>query len=71
MVTNAIAVRLSRTEIAIELMATELFNTMKIWEVREAARGEVKCTMDTRMKFLGCFDMKAVRGRYNFAAYEL
>ncbi len=52
-------------------MATELFNTMKIWEVREAARGEVKCTMDTRMKLLGCVDMKAVRGRYNFAAYEL
>ncbi len=71
MVTDVIAVRLSRTEIAIELFATELANSMKTWEVRDAATGEVKCTMDTRMTSLGCIDVKAVRGRNNYAVYGI
>ncbi len=71
MVTDIIAVRLSRTEIAIELIASELANSMKTWEVRDAATGDVKCSMDTRMKSLGCVDVKAVRGRNNFAIYGI
>ncbi len=71
MVTGAIAVRLSRSEIAIELIASELANSMTTWEVRDAATGEVKCTMDTRMKSLGCVDVKAVRGRNSYAIYGI
>ncbi len=71
MVNDAIAVRLSRTEIAIELVASELANLMTTWEVRDAATGEVKCSMDTRIISLGCVDVNAVRGRNNYAIYGI
>ncbi len=71
LVSDAIAVRLSRTEIAIELVASGLANLMTTWEVRDAATGEVKCSMDTRMKSLGCVDVNAVRGRNNYAIYGI
>ncbi len=71
MVTDIIAVRLSRTEIAIELIASELANLVTTWEVCDAATGDVKCSMDTRMKALGCVDVKAARGRNNYAIYGI
>ncbi len=71
MVIDTAMVRLSRTEIAIELIASELANSMKTWEVRDAATGEVKCTMDTRMTSMGCIDVKAARGRNNYAVYGI
>ncbi len=64
-------VRLSRTEIAIQLVASELANLMTTWEVRDTATGEVKCSMDTRMKSLGCVDVNAVRGLNNYAIYGI
>ncbi len=70
MVIDTAMVRLSRTEIAIELLASELANSMKTWEVRDASTGEVKCTMDTRMTSMGCTDVKAVRGRNNYAVSQ-
>ncbi len=39
MVIDTAMVRLSRTEIAIELLASELANSMKTWEVRDASTG--------------------------------
>ncbi len=71
MVTDIIAVRLSPTEIAIELLASNLANSLTTWEVRDAATGEVKCSMDTRVKSMGCVDVKAVRGRNNYAVYGI
>ncbi len=71
MLHDIIASRLSRTEIAIELLTSEFANSMKTWEVRDAGTGEVKCTMDTRMKSMVCVDVEAVRGRNNYAIYGI